>query len=288
MGADSDIQWTNHTFNPWWGCAKISPGCKHCYADSFSKRVGLQVWGQDAPRRFFGDKHWNDPRRWHKAAVKAGVRQRVFCASMADVFEDRPDLIEPRRRLFSLIEECEGLDWLLLTKRPENVRRLVPPKWLHLVGCASPRGLGDTCDFPGTCGQRGQEFSDQRQGWPAHVWMGTTVENREQTARIDHLRRIPAAIRFLSLEPLIEDPGPLDLTGIAWAIVGGESGGNAREMGEAWALSIVGQCRAQRVAPFVKQMGSVWARKAGCFKVDSHGGDMAWWRPDLRIREFPQ
>lgn len=96
MGKDTGIQWTHHTFNPWWGCAKVSPGCKNCYAETFSRRVGFAVWGQDGERRTFGDKHWDGPRVWNAAAAKAGERRRVFCASMADVFEDHP-VAEARR-----------------------------------------------------------------------------------------------------------------------------------------------------------------------------------------------
>lgn len=92
MAQHSKIEWTHHTFNPWWGCMKVSPGCVHCYAESFAKRTGNPVWGTDAPRRFFNEKHWAEPRKWNAAAQAAGQRQRVFCASMADVFEDRDDL----------------------------------------------------------------------------------------------------------------------------------------------------------------------------------------------------
>src|SRR5258707_9636158 len=100
---DTKIQWTDHTFNPWWGCTRVSPGCAHCYADTWAKRTGHNVGGGDAPRRFFGVKHWNEPRAWNQSAAKRGTRPRVFCASMADVFEDRRDLDQPRRQLWQLI-----------------------------------------------------------------------------------------------------------------------------------------------------------------------------------------
>jgi len=118
MGKDSKIEWTHHTFNPWWGCVKVSPGCEHCYAEAFAKRVGKKVWGAQSDRRFFGDPHWREPLKWHDEAVITGERRRVFCASMADVFEDRDELIPHRIRLFQLIANTPKLDWLLLTKRP--------------------------------------------------------------------------------------------------------------------------------------------------------------------------
>ena len=114
MGTETAISWCDHTFNPWWGCVRVSPACQHCYAETFSKRVGLKVWGPESDRRFFGPKHWAEPLKWNTAAVKAGVRRRVFCASMADVFEDRADLLNERLRLFQLIEDTPQLDWLLL------------------------------------------------------------------------------------------------------------------------------------------------------------------------------
>src|SRR5712671_4682439 len=101
MAKDSRIEWTNHTFNPWWGCVKVSPACKHCYAETWARRVGQKIWGARAPRRFFSEAHWNAPRIWNREAE--GERRRVFCASMADVFENRRELYEWRNRLWCLI-----------------------------------------------------------------------------------------------------------------------------------------------------------------------------------------
>ena len=129
MGAESKIEWTDHTFNPWWGCEKVSPGCAHCYADAFAKRLGHgttrpKLWGPGSERKVASEAMWREPIKWNRSAEKAGKRARVFCASMADVFEDRPDLLVPRARLFRLVAATPHLDWLLLTKRPENAARL--------------------------------------------------------------------------------------------------------------------------------------------------------------------
>jgi protein gp37 len=283
MGEGTKIEWTDHTFNPWWGCQRVSPGCEHCYAEAFAKRTGSAVWGPTAPRRFFGDKHWAEPLKWNAAAAKEGVRRRVFCASMADAFEDRPELVEPRSRLWALTTETSHLDWLPLTKRPENILDMVPERW--------------------------------RSGFPPNIWMGTTVEDVKRKERIDHLRRVPAAVRFLSIEPQIEDLGAIDLTGIHWVIVGGESGGGARPFDLAWARSLVEQCRAAGVAVFVKQFGDrpvdgehvtgVYAPEdkrsiaaAASLGVPDappnlvmlrtrKGGDMAEWPEELRVRQWP-
>src|SRR5437764_7892645 len=126
MAKNSHIEWTHHTFNPWWGCAKVSPACKHCYAELWAKRMGQRIWGGDAPRRFFGDAHWNEPLEWNDEAQDANERMRVFCASMADVFERRSELDQWRERLWLLIECTPWLDWLLLTKRPQNISAMVP------------------------------------------------------------------------------------------------------------------------------------------------------------------
>ncbi len=267
MVANSKIEWTHHTFNPWWGCVKVSPGCTHCYADTFAKRVGQKVWGADSPRRFFGDKHWDEPLKWDAAAKKAGERRRVFCASMADVFEARDDLVEPRLRLWSLIERTPNLDWLLLTKRPENI-----------AGHRYPT---------------------------ANVWLGTTCEDqRRADERIPRLLAAPAAVHFLSVEPLIERVDVLgprargadtNVAGIDWIIVGGESGHGARPLELWWIRSLIAQGRDLGAAVFVKQLG---ARPIAAVLhdeaipldgiTDPKGGDMAEWPHDLQIRQFPK
>lgn len=228
MAKDTKIEWTDSTFNPWMGCVRMSPACKHCYAETIASRFGLAQWGARAPRRFFGEAHWKEPLRWHRAALREGRRQRVFCASMADVFEDRRDLDPWRERLGALIDETPMLDWLLLTKRPDRAAALAP--W------------------------RGE--------WPANVWLGATVETQLWAERrIPALTSVPARIRFLSCEPLL---GPLNLSAwleqgsIHWVIAGGESGPRARPSDPDWFRSLRDQCVKARVAFHFKQWGA-WA-----------------------------
>lgn len=257
MSKDSAIGWTHHSYNPWWGCFKVSPGCQNCYAETFSRRTGHDIWGppKTTDRRLFGDKHWAEPLVWDKAAQEAGERHRVFCASMADVFEDHPAVWNERNRLWDLIAETTNLDWLLLTKRPENVMGMVPMDWAH--------------------------------HWPEYVWLGTSVENQEAAdQRIPHLMRTPAAIKFLSCEPLL-DPVTLGqwidgvyvnwLTGeypdgdrskrvcdpLSWVIVGGESGPKHRPMDLPAALEIIEQCKAADVATYVKQDSGQYPGRQG-------------------------
>jgi protein gp37 len=234
MAKDSAIEWTHHTFNPWWGCTKVSPGCKYCYAEAWAKRTGAAVWGAKAPRRQLSDAYWSQPLAWNAAATRSGKRQRVFCASMADVFEDRRDLDGNRERLWKLIEATPQLDWLLLTKRPHNVRRLAP-------------------------------YGDH---WPTNVWLGATAENqRWLDKRKAELCAIPAEIIFLSCEPLL---GPLDFTPwideagrgmrrpVDWVITGGESGPHARAANPEWFASIRDQCEGAGIKFLFKQHGN-WA-----------------------------
>lgn len=232
MGYESGIEWTRHTFNPWWGCAKVSAGCKNCYAQPWARRLGLEVWGEDSPRRTFGDAHWREPLRWHARALAKGERHRVFCASMADVFENRRELDAWRERLWTLIDETPALDWLLLTKRPECVAQLVP--W--------------------------------RDDWPTNVWLGTTAENQEMAeARLPALVRCRAAIRFVSCEPLLSavDLHPWLSTGqLHWVIAGGESTAKARPMHPEWPESLRAQCQAAGVPFLFKQWGH-WGPDAG-------------------------
>lgn len=233
MGKDSSIEWTDHTFNPWWGCARVSPGCENCYAETWAKRVGEKIWGPKQSRRLFGAKHWSEPLKWNVDAESEQRRKRVFCASMADVFEARKDLDPWRERLWTLIGDTPWLDWLLLTKRPGNIAAQIP--WTK--------------------------------DWPMNVWLGTTVENQEcADERLPILLQFPAKCRFLSCEPLLGQVNlnawtfnrPKHLHTIDWIIAGGESGANARAMLPGWAKSLRDQCQKSRIPFHFKQWGH-WA-----------------------------
>lgn len=236
MGDKTAIEWCDATFNPWWGCAKVSPGCDHCYAEAWAKRTGTAPWGVDTPRREFGDKHWNAPLNWSgKLSAQLARRPRVFCASMADVF-DKNAPTGARERLWRLIAAIPGMDWLLLTKRIGNVPRMLPVDWGN--------------------------------GW-ANVWLGISVVNQEEADRdIQKLLDTPAHVRFLSCEPLL---GPINLgiyllrapanvyyparERIDWVISGGESGAKARPSHPDWHRSLRDQCAAAGVPFLFKQWG---------------------------------
>lgn len=312
MGEASKIEWCHHTFNPWIGCAKVSPGCTNCYAsvETFprvQRSKGIELWGPKAARHVTSDANWKQPYRWNKAAKAAGERHRVFCASLSDIAE-RPEgpmlaiLDTARARLWPMIEECAQLDWLLLTKRPENLLEVVPAHW--------------------------------RKGFPDNVWPMTTAEDQQRAdERIPLLLQIPAAVHGVSLEPLL---GPIDLTlrglpdwdedwkydtlrGLEWAsprdddepaspkldwvIVGGESGPGARPCDVEWIRSIVRQCKEAGVPAFVKQLGALptWTLEpgltidvravhaaAGQPLVDRKGGDISEFPPELRVRQWPE
>jgi len=227
MGKVTTISWTDHTFSPWWGCQRVAPECERCYAEAFAKRTGLK-WGPQAERRFFGNKHWEAPLRWNEAAAFAGVRKRVFCSSMADVFEDRDELYPWREKLWALIERTPWLDWLLLTKRPENISKMVP--W--------PMA-------------------------PPNVWLGTSGGTQKTADRnLEHLLSgIAAPVLFLSAEPLLElisverwvlgiEPG---CSKLGWVIAGAESGPKARPMDDEWVRALRNECSFADVPFFFKQ-----------------------------------
>lgn len=250
MSANSKIEWTDHTFNPWIGCTKVSPACDHCYAEvsTPSRTLGV-AWGPKAERRRTSPGNWALPRRWNAQAeafqAQHARRQRVFCASLADVFDNEVPT-EWRRELFGLIDATPNLDWLLLTKR---------------IGNAQAMAMAANWPFP----------------WPRNVWLGATICNQEEADRdIPKLLAAPARVRFLSMEPLL---GPVDLhrvregTGLTfdalsnkeginlqgqrvdWVIVGGESGPHARPMHPDWARSLRDQCQAAGVPFHFKQWG---------------------------------
>lgn len=281
MGESSAIAWTDHTFSPWWGCTRVSPGCERCYAERLATvRRKLPVWGVDAPRKEMSEAYWRAPFKWNRKAEAAGVRARVFCASMADVFETVPErnvharvvMARVRSRLFPMIQATPWLDWLLLTKRPQNVESIAPGAWAL-------------------------------DGWPPNVWLGVTVEDNDRRSRIDTLREIPAAVRFISYEPAVEGVDFRDhLEGIDWLIVGGESGAGARIFDIEWARQAIAAARTQGAAPFMKQLGSdphdsrrtlIGGWSPGDPEPDTRvhakgkGDDPSEWPEDLRVQEFP-
>lgn len=217
MGKNSRISWTDHTFSPWWGCTKHGPECLHCYAESTARRWGT-AWGPRAHRTSFGNHHWKEPIRWNSAAEKSGIRARVFCASMADVCEDRSDLNQPRARLQQLVLDTPWLDWILLTKRPENYERFFSPDMLVL------------CRLGATAGT-----------------------NASLERVIGPLMEAPSQFRWLSMEPLLEriEGIPAGLDGI---VVGAESGPGARPCQMSWIHGVVQQCDLVNVPVHVKQI----------------------------------
>lgn len=234
MSEFSKIEWTDHTFNPWEGCQKVGPGCDHCYAETRNARFGGGAavnWGPGAPRRRTSVANWRKPLAWNAAHerffAEHGRRQRVFCASLADVFDNAVPL-EWRRDLFDLIELTPNLDWLLLTKRignvPEMVSRAKVNDWL--------------------AGRK-------------NVWLGASIVNREEMLRDGpKLKAIHATVTFWSCEPLLGDLGEIPRELLPnWVIAGGESGPDARGMHSMWPRNLRDQCAAARVPYHFKQWG---------------------------------
>jgi protein gp37 len=224
MAENSAISWTDHTHNPVMGCMKVSPGCKNCYAEKLiTNRMGKpNLWGPNSDRQITSAANWRKPLTWNKQAVAEGRRYRVFCASLADVFEDHPVWNETARpRLFELIKQTPMLDWQLLTKRPENIQGFLPEDW--------------------------------GRGYP-NVWLGTSIESAKYALRAALLRAIPAVVRFISYEPALGPlAGMVNLTGIDWVIYGGESGPGFRPDDLQWARDIRDACADSGTAFFYKQ-----------------------------------
>lgn len=349
MGSITKIQWCDHTFNPWRGCSKVHTGCLNCYAEKQSKRNPgvLGIWGDHGTRVVASKQTWNEPLKWNAAAKAEGVRKRVFCASLADVFEDwqgpvqtsgnvwlapnfraahgpnnRATLRDVRRRLFELIDETPWLDWLLLTKRPENVRRMYVPHLLEKV--------------------RGHVSQNEGDGYiiraRPNVWLGTSISDQQTADKaIPELLKCRdlAPVLFVSVEPLV---GPVSLRpymmpvpncpdvsrddgccmhpasttpechracdcphgvhlGIDWVILGGESGPKARPCDVEWIRDAVEECQRSAIPVFVKQLGAVPidttfrspSSPAILTGVKDHkGGDPQEWPLELRVREFPE
>lgn len=266
MGETTAISWTDSTFNPWIGCQRVSPGCVNCYAEALDHRwrPGRERWGPTAERTRTSDENWRKPLAWNGIAEKHGKRRRVFCSSLADVFEDRAELVPWRAQLFELILQTPWLDWQLLTKRPENIRSL----W--------PKNLNGP----------GPLF------WP-NVWLGTTVEDRTRMPRAETLAEIPAVVHFLSCEPMLEDLSDLPLAGIEWVICGGESGPGARVFEVHAAKELLKHCDRHDVAFFMKQVGDNPMSGRGAHREAypakaHHGADPSEWPELLRRQQFPR
>ena len=258
MGTSTTIAWTDKTYNPWIGCQVVTEAeCGDCYAKRWAHRHAMPVWGSltHSPRHVTRTGH--DPFTWNKQAQAEGRRFKVFCASLADVFEPHPDVVEARLRLWETIERTPSLDWQLLTKRPKFIMRLVPASWV--------------------------------QHWPAHVWIGTSVGTQQAAEkRIPYLLDVPAPVRFLSCEPLVEQVtlAPWFVSGgLHWVICGGYSGSQARPMELAWARSLKAECDMHGVTFFMKQLGTVYAKQHGLHNWK--GEDVREFPADLRVQAFP-
>jgi protein gp37 len=252
MAQTTAIAWTDHTHNSHWGCQEVSPGCDNCYARTLSERWHRAQWGdpKNTLRMVTSDANWRKPRVWNarvaardtnwtddwKPPVRPGtLRRLVFSNSMSDLFEHTAQLDPVRDRMWELIEETPYLDWLLLTKRPQNIRRMIPAEWLH-----HPR---------------------------PNVWLGTSAESDEWLERRAwHLLSVPAVVHFISAEPLV---GPLPslhryLNGIQWVITGGESGAHHRPLDIGWVREVDQMCKAASAAHFFKQHGGRTHAEGGC------------------------
>jgi protein gp37 len=347
MAENSSIEWTTHTFNPWRGCTKISAGCANCYADTMSKRNPgvLGIWGPQGTRVVASEAQWKEPLKWEREArreydlwyqgggsgrvdMPKPERPRVFCASLADVFEDwqgpmastighrlwldkngtwhsddgtpsfaytmqrEITMQDVRNRMLQLPRQTPNLDWLCLTKRPENITRMMMPNQSVCDKCQRIAGSIPGQKYCGDGSDKDNEHRYTSRPIP-NLWIGTSVENQQAAdERIPHLLEVPAKVRFLSVEPLL---GPVDLRCISnvgssgcgvveniidrrpsqtderinWVIIGGESGTNARPCRIEWVRDIVKQCREAGVPVFVKQLGANPVRKRGI--VLNHG-----------------
>jgi protein gp37 len=311
MGKNTGISWCDHTFNPWWGCVKVSEGCQRCYAETFAKRMGMGLWGAGSERRLFGAKHWDEPLKWDKAAKRDGVRRRVFCASMADVFEDgRGDIIDARLKLWELIEATPNLEWLILTKRPERIEWIVPQRWVAKGGQDNVR-IGTTIELQRWAKPRLEALLR----WPGKNFISVEPmlepislarELVPQECDWDQVNAIPDVsepeefIEECEAEcdwvncgnDLVENPEWREWKtwrerraklfamgrGIDWVIIGGESGAGARLMEMWWATSLVMECELAGVPVFVKQLGGHPDKRDVVER----------WPAELQRREFPE
>lgn len=268
MAERTGIAWCDHTCNFWMGCTKVSPGCDHCYAEAHDVRFNAgKHWGPGAPRSFRLEAARRDIRKWNAKAATDCVRRRVFVNSLSDFFDNEVDQ-EPRDAAWSVFKECTALDFLLLSKRPQNMKRMALYPW------ALP-----------------------------NVWLGTTVVNQEEAERnIPHLLAVEAAVHYVSYEPALAQIDVenrfrmhADIPGIDWIIVGGESGHQARPFPVSWVRSILKQREGTLARVFVKQLGTnpLIALEDGFSNLErapkgSKWDDPSQWPEWLRVQEFPR
>lgn len=230
MGERTKVEWCDHTFNAWIGCTRVSAGCDNCYAENLAARRKWHDWDPETPRKVMSDGYWLQPPRWNRRAEAAGRPALVFCSSLADVFDPLGPADE-RDRLFDMIRATPHLIWQLLTKRPQQMLRLLP-----------------------------DDFSAEN--YP-NVWLGITTEDQETyDRRWPVLASVDAAVRFISYEPAVGPLWPTRADGVLpdlypdWVICGGESGSQARPMRHQWALDIWHYCSKNLVPFFFKQWGT--------------------------------
>jgi protein gp37 len=240
MGSGSKIEWTDNTFNIAHGCTKVSEGCQFCYAETWDKRKLYSKeepqethWGPNSGRLKLSPKYWDDPLQWNRRAERMGIKEKVFCSSMADVFEAHPDLNSERIKLWDLIENTPNLIWQLLTKRPENILKMVPASW--------------------------------KSTFPSNDWAMTSTENQTRfDERVKHILDVPAVVRGFSCEPLLSDIqfgnafDDVDKSTL-WIIAGGESSNNAahvRTPHQDWFCGLRDQCLNMKIPFFFKQWGN--------------------------------
>lgn len=260
MALDTEIAWTDSTFNAWIGCTKVGPGCDGCYAEALDARYkwgGAAHWGPGVQRFRTSGSTWRNPIKWNADAVKSGKRHLVFCSSLSDVFDNEASP-EWRADLFRMIKATPALTWQLVTKRIGNAARMLPPDW----------GAG----YP-------------------NVWLISTIVNQDEADRdLPKLVAVPAHVHGVSYEPAL---GPVDWSpwfahGLSWVIIGGESmqtGHVTRDFKIEWARSTIEQCKAAGAFPFMKQVGS---RPSPSLHLSNKAGSNPNdWPEDIRVREYP-
>lgn len=271
---NSNISWTQHSFNCWHGCKKVSEACKFCYAEKMDARFYKELphWGEGSSRKMMSVSYWRQPILWNKRAKENGVNEKVFCASMADVFENHSDVVEAREKLWNLIDKTPNLTWLILTKRPENILEMLPDRWKPL------------CE-------------NSKYNVPKNIWFGSSIENQkrydERFPEMHLVKTSTGNITFYSVEPMLGKTSLSLSDRVDWVICGGESGkatatDRIRSIKFKYAISLANQCNEMGKAFFMKQLGTV---KAKLLKLkDTKGGDMEEWPSELdgiKRREFP-